>query len=239
MEFHRATLWDLFFLFYINDLSLNVNSTVKSVLFSDYISLAVSSYNNGQYINYVNITFSRLNDWLNANLLTLNFNKTEHVQFAAKSTSSEITITYHNNAILSSRNVKFLGIVIESSCTWKAHIAQLLPKLCKACFLMRVIKLIMSIETLKVAYSSYFYSLMTSYGIIFWGNSSFSMQIFRIQKRIIRVMSGLRPRDSCRQAFRDWGILPLQSQYISFLLIFVVNNMGFYHSTSQIDGFNT
>jgi hypothetical protein len=23
------------------------------------------------------------------------------------------------------------------------------------------------------------------------------------------------------------------------LLIFVVNNMGFYHSTSQIDGFNT
>jgi hypothetical protein len=52
-------------------------------------------------------------------------------------------------------------------------------------------------------------------------------------------MSGLRPRDSCREAFKDWGILPLQSQYIFSLLIFVVNNMGFYHSTSQIHGFNT
>jgi hypothetical protein len=28
-----------------------------------------------------------------------------------------------------------------------------------------------------------------------------------------RVTSGLRSRDSCRDAFRDWGILPLQSQY--------------------------
>jgi hypothetical protein len=85
-------------------------------------------------MNDVNITFVRLNDWLNSSLLTLNFNNTKHVQFAAKSTSSEITVSYHNNAILSSLNVKFLGIVIESSCTWKVHIAQLLPNLCQACF---------------------------------------------------------------------------------------------------------
>jgi hypothetical protein len=128
-----------------------------------------------------------------------------HVKFAAKSTSSEITVSYHNNAILSSLNVKFLGIVIESSCNQKAYIAQLLPKLCKACSLMRVIKLTMSIETLKIVYSSYFHFLIT-YGIIFWDNSSFSMQILRIQKRIIRVMSGLRPRDSCREAFKDWEL---------------------------------
>jgi hypothetical protein len=103
---------------------------------------------------------------------------------------------------------------------------------------MRVIRPIMPIETLKIVYYSYFHSLLT-YGIIFWGNSSFRMQIFRIQKRIIRVMSGLRPWDSCRDAFRDWRILPLQSQYIFSLLIFVVNNVGLYHTTSQIHGFNT
>jgi hypothetical protein len=140
--------------------------------------------------------------------------------------------------MLSALYVKFLGIVIENSCTWKAHIAQLLPEFYKACFLIRVTKLIMSTETLKIVYYSYFHSLMTC-GIIFWGNSSFSMQIFRTQNRMIRVMNGLRPRDSCREAFRDWGILPLQCQYIFFLLIFVVNNMGFYHLTSQIHGFNT
>jgi hypothetical protein len=101
---------------------------------------------------------------------------------------------------------------------------------------MRVIQPIMPIETLKIVYCSYFHSLLT-YGIIFWGNSPFSMHIFRIRKRIIRVMSGLRPRDSCR--VKDWGILPLQSQYIFSLLTFVVNNMGLYHTTSQFHGFNT
>jgi hypothetical protein len=34
------------------------------------------------------------------------------------------------------------------------------------------------------------------------------------------------------------GILPLQSQYIFSLLIFVVNNMGLYHRSSQIHGLN-
>jgi hypothetical protein len=63
------------------------------------------------------ITFAHLNDWLDSNLLTLNFNKTKHVQFVAKSCSSEITVSHHNNVILSSLNVKFLCIVIESSCT--------------------------------------------------------------------------------------------------------------------------
>jgi hypothetical protein len=208
---HGSILGPLLFLFYINDLSLNFNSTVKSILCADDISLVVSSYNNKQYINYVNITYARLNDWLNSNLLTSIFNKTKHVQFAAKSISSEITVSYHNNAILCSLNVNFFSIVIESSCTWKAHIAQLLPKLCKACFLMRVIKPIMSIETLEIVYSFYFHSLMT-YGIIFWDNSSFSMQIFRIQNRIITVMSGVRLRDSCRDTFKDSRILPLQCQ---------------------------
>ena len=49
-------------------------------------------------------------------------------------------------------------------------------------------------------------------------------------------MSGLRPRDSCREAFREWGILPLQSQYIFSLLMFVANNMGLYHKSTQIHG---
>jgi hypothetical protein len=116
-----SILGPFLFLFCMNDLTLNFNSTVKSLIFADDISLVVSSYNNGQYINDVNITFARLNDWLNSNVLTLNFNKTKDVQFATKSTSSEITVSYHNNVMLRSLNVKFFGLVIESSCTWKAH----------------------------------------------------------------------------------------------------------------------
>jgi hypothetical protein len=78
-----------------------------------------------------------------------------------------------------------------------------------------------------------------TYGIISGAILPLGCKIFRIQKRIIRVMSDLRPSDSCREAFKDWRMLPLHSQYIFSLLIFVVNNVGFYHSTSQIHGINT
>jgi hypothetical protein len=110
-------------------------------------------------------------------------------------------------------------------CTWKAHMSQLMTKLCKACYSVRVIKPVMPSVTLIMPCYSYFH-LLLSYGIILGGNSSYSTHIFRIQKRTIRVMSGLKPRDSSRGTFRDWGILALLSQYIFFLLMFVVNNMG-------------
>ncbi|PNF32402.1 hypothetical protein B7P43_G10111 [Cryptotermes secundus] len=152
--------------------------------------------------------------------------------------SNSITsIKYHNNVIFSSTNVKFLGLAIESSCTWKAHISQLMPKLCKACYSMRVIKPIMPTD-IKNGILLLFPFTFVLWNYI-WGNS-YSMHIFRIQKRIIiRTMSGLRSRDSCGDAFRDWGILPLQSQYIFSLLMFVANNMHLYHTTSHINGLNT
>jgi hypothetical protein len=97
---------------------------------------------------------------------TLNSNKTKHVQFVTKfSSNSETLVSHHNNAILSSSSVKFLGIVIENSCTWKAHTSQLMPKLCKACYSMRVIKSIMPSATLKMVYYPDFHSFL-SYGII-------------------------------------------------------------------------
>ena len=64
-------------------------------------------------------------------------------------------------------------------------------------------------------YFSYFHSIL-SYGIIFWGNSSYSSNIFKIQKRIIRIITNARNRDSCRQLFKNPKLLPLKSQSIFF-----------------------
>jgi hypothetical protein len=36
------------------------------------------------------------------------------------------------------------------------------------------------------------------------------------KKELLEFISGLRPRDLCRDAFKVWGILPLQSQYIPY-----------------------
>jgi len=62
---------------------------------------------------------------------------------------------------------------------------------------MRIVQSFLSLDSLKLIYYSYFHSILT-YGIIFWGKTHYSNAIFQMQKRIIRIMVGIRNRDSCR-----------------------------------------
>jgi len=80
----------------------------------------------------------------------------------------------------------------------------------------------MSLDVLSSTHFSYAHSII-SYGIIFGGNSSYSEDIFKIQKRIIVNSSR---NASCRQLFKDLNILPIQSQYIRVysILLFVTKN---------------
>jgi hypothetical protein len=50
-------------------------------------------------------------------------------------------------------------------------------------------------------YFSYFPSIMT-YGLVIWGSSYHSNTVFKLQKRIIRIMVAVRDRESCREYFR-------------------------------------
>ena len=99
-----------------------------------------------------------------------------------------------------------------------SHINQISLRLSSACYAIKVITPLMTGDTLKMIYYSYVHSIIT-YGIILWGNLPLNNVIFKIQKRI---MTKSRSRDSCRHLFKQLGILPLQSQYIFSVLLFVV-----------------
>jgi hypothetical protein len=62
------------------------------------------------------------------------------------------------------------------------------------------------------------------YGIIFWGNSTNACKVFKLQKRIIRIMSGVNMRRPCRDLFDKLHILPVPWQYILSLMLFVIDN---------------
>jgi hypothetical protein len=97
---------------------------------------------------------------------------------------------------------------------------------------MRSIKPFISLNTLKTIYYSYFNSVIR-YGLPFWGNSPHSIKIFRIQKRIIRVMVGCKSRVSCRNLFRRVEILPFLSQYIFSLMLFIIKNKNLFTLNSE------
>jgi hypothetical protein len=132
----------------------------------------------------------------------------------------------------------FGGLIINNTLSWKTHIDKILLKLCSACFAMRSVKPFVSQQMLKVIYYSHFHSIM-SHGIIFWGHSSPSIRVFRLQKRILRIMMGSRSRDSCRKLFTSLKILPFPSLYIFFLLGFVIKNREIFTTNNEIHNFST
>jgi hypothetical protein len=90
----------------------------------------------------------------------------------------------------------------------------------------------MQINTLKTVYYSNFSAIIT-YGLPFWGNSSHSIKIIKMQKRIIRIMMGYRNRVSCRSLLNRLEILPFMPQYILSLMLFVVNNKHLFILNSE------
>jgi hypothetical protein len=67
-----------------------------------------------------------------------------------------------------------------------------------------------------------------SYGLIFWGNSTHSKCVFKLQKRAIRKIMGARNYVSCREVFKLLKILPLSGQYIYSSIMFLVNNRNLF-----------
>jgi len=89
-----------------------------------------------------------------------------------------------------------------------------------------------------MVYFAYIHSII-SYGIIFWGNQPYSDKIFKIHKRVIRNITSSRMRDLCRELFKKLEILPLYSQYIYSISIFIIKNKHLFYTNSQIHSIHT
>jgi len=114
------------------------------------------------------------------------------------------TYTYHIKMCKSPvyRVQNFLGLVIDNNLSWHCHIDQMIPKLNKASYVIRFLKPLLSFESLRMVYFSTVHSVI-SYGITLWGTSSHSKIIFKIQKRIIRIITNSDNKDSCQDLFKE------------------------------------
>jgi hypothetical protein len=71
-------------------------------------------------------------------------------------------------------------------------------------------------------------------------NKTFSgRKVFRMHKYIIRIKMGCKRREPCWHLFRKLKILPLPSQYILSLLLFVMNNRNQFTINSEIHSINS
>ena len=87
-------------------------------------------------------------------------------------------------------------------------------------------------------YFAHFQSKMR-YGIVVWGGSKESIKILRIQKKVIRMMIGLKKCESCRQKFKELRILTVISLYVLEVLCYAKKYRGSIRENSVIHEHNT
>jgi hypothetical protein len=116
-SYHTATgltiLGPLFFLSYINNLPYKINNISKPVLFANNTSIIFSD--SPDYATELIVTFDTINIWFTINSSSLNLNKTNYIQFTAKTnTKIHICINFEDIHINNIYNIKFPGLTIET-----------------------------------------------------------------------------------------------------------------------------
>jgi len=139
---------------------------------------------------------------ISSNSFILNFYKTHYIQFMAKfKPAVDVHINYKDSPINNNYSTIFLGLTLDSTLSWKTHVYQLSSKLNSACYLIISLKSVISTKNLRIIYFYYMHSII-AYGIIFWGNSPYNNNVFKLQKRAIRIIMNVDNRVSGRELFK-------------------------------------
>jgi hypothetical protein len=108
---------------------------VKPILFADDTSIIVTKSNPTDFISDITTVFKYLNKWSRTNSLSLNFDKTHLIQFTTKNGPQiNLDVKYANKTIFQAHDTKFLGLLIDSTLSWKLHTEQLLHMLSADCY---------------------------------------------------------------------------------------------------------
>ena len=110
-----SSLGQLLFITYINDI-INTSWLLKFILYADDSVLYLQGKDVRTVIDMINIELSTLNNWLLANRLTLNVEKSHFMIFSRKQTTYlDHSLKINNKEIEQVNETKFLGLTLYYS----------------------------------------------------------------------------------------------------------------------------
>ena len=140
----------------------------------------------------VNKELNKLYLWLNVYRLSLNIDKINFIIFHPynKPVKQHVTITINKKAINEKEAIKYLGVLVDSSLSWKHQISNLNKKISRSIGIMYKLRPFLTLNVMNNVYCSLVYSHII-YAIEVWG-SAFKTELDKIlilQKRAMRLMT--------------------------------------------------
>jgi len=177
---------------HINDLPLNIQGA-KLILYADDTNVLITDGSQDTLQTKLSLIMKQLEIWFSNIDLIINISKIVAMSFHL----GHLKPTYKPHILLQNKDieykseVKFLGLYITENLKWQTHICYLCNNLSKYVFIIKLAKHIFSSHVLWNIYFAYFHAQLR-YGIILWGGVKESIKTLRIQKKVIRLITGLK-----------------------------------------------
>jgi hypothetical protein len=155
-----SVLGQLLFLLYINDLPQLVKENVKPVLFADDTSFILSNSDPHLMISDVKEVLGKIQNWFNLYRMLLYYKKTKAMQCFLNTNHQRFDSIEHNsNKVNVVNSIKCLGIIIDSSLTWREHTDYINSKLNSLGYMVRSLRPVLGLKIIMQIYFSYVHSV--------------------------------------------------------------------------------
>ena len=148
------------------------SNILESHLFADDTNLFLNNPNILNLETDLNIELEKVSQWLYANKLSLNIDKTNFVVFHSpqRRIMHNMNLRISNTSIKSDTRVKYLGLILDSNLNWKAYIHEVSKKISRGIGVLSKLRYYVKKNILKQLYYSLIYTYLT-YRLLLWGNT--------------------------------------------------------------------
>ena len=116
-----SVLGPLLFLIFLNDLN-SLSPNLEVITFADDASIFMSNPSMTALESQMNKELSNIHTWFECNMLKLNLQKTGFQLFSKSKNFTEPRLNINDTPIAKLEEVKFLGLLVDSSLSFKPHI---------------------------------------------------------------------------------------------------------------------
>ena len=210
-----SILGPFLFLIFINDIT-KCSDFFKFILYADdsTLSTCIDDKDIKQCSKLINRELNKVNQWLKANSILINEDKTKYMLLSYNKDIKLPTIKIGKNKIQRTSVTKFLGIHLDQNLTFKTHINEISRKTSKTAGLLYKLRSFLPSNVLKTIYQSLMHPYFI-YGIETWHGTfqNYTNKIFIIQKKAIRTINNLEYNAHTNDYFKSNEILKLEDQY--------------------------
>jgi Reverse transcriptase (RNA-dependent DNA polymerase) len=238
-----SSLGPILFLCFINDIFTCTNLAL--FLFADDSNALAQNPNLSELIDFVNAELQKLAVWFRANRLSVNAEKTKFMIFRTKNRvvnmqGKDIYLNFNdigtrelphlkfklarvfNEAPPGQQTYKMLGVIFDEFLTFNQHLTYMQSKISKSLFLLRRSKNVLPKKALKLLYFSLIHCHLTYCPLIYSICSKTQIKKLSIlQKKAVRIISGLGYNDHTAPYFLSNDIMPLELIIKNSTLLFM------------------